>query len=54
MGKVPSREIVTYQRVFKALTEICPSPSIAKEMIERLLAYTKDLQEDVRGQGDPM
>ncbi|MDE0459716.1 MAG: ATP-binding protein [Chromatiales bacterium] len=37
MGKVRKAEIATYQRVFKALTELCPSPSVAKEMIEGVL-----------------
>ena len=39
MGKVCSREIATYQRIFRALTELSPSPSVAKEMIEGVLAY---------------
>ena len=39
MGKVPKAEIATYQRIFNALTELCPSPSVAKEMIEGVLAY---------------
>ena len=39
MGKVRSREIATYQRVFGALTDICSSPSEAKELIEGVLHY---------------
>lgn len=39
MGKVRRSEIATYQRVFKALTDLSPSPSAAKEMIERVLGY---------------
>ena len=39
MGKVPKAEIATYQRVFKALTELCSSPSVAKEMIEGVLGH---------------
>ena len=39
MGKVRKAEIATYQRVFKALTELCPSPSVAKEMIEGVLGH---------------
>ena len=39
MGNVRSREIATYQRVFGALTELSPSPSAAKNMIEGVLAY---------------
>ena len=39
MGKVPNAEIATYQRIFNALTELCPSPSVAKEMIEGVLGY---------------
>lgn len=38
MGKVRSAEIATYQTVFRALTELCPSPKVAKEMIEGVLA----------------
>ena len=30
MGKVRSAEIATYQRIFGALTELCPSPRVAK------------------------
>ena len=40
MGKVCRRETATYQRIFGALTELCPSPSVAKEMIEGVLRYT--------------
>ena len=40
MGKVRSQEIETYQRIFRALTELSPSPSAAKKMIEEVLAYT--------------
>ena len=39
MGKVQSREIATYQRIFRALTELSPSPSAAKQMIEGVLGY---------------
>lgn len=39
MGKVRKAEIATYQRIFKALTELCPSPSVAKEMIEGVLGH---------------
>lgn len=39
MGKVQKAEIATYQRVFKALTDLCPSPSAAKEMIEGVLGH---------------
>ena len=39
MGNVRSREIPTYQSVFRALTELSPSPSAAKEIIESVLAY---------------
>ena len=39
MGKVRSQEIATYQRIFQALTELSPSPRVAKEMIEGVLAY---------------
>lgn len=39
MGKVRKAEIATYQRVFKALTELCPSPSVTKEMIEGVLGH---------------
>ena len=39
MGKVRKADIATYQRVFKALTELCPSPRVAKEMIEGVLGY---------------
>ena len=39
MGKIRSRDIEAYQRVFHALTEICSSPSVAKEMIESVLTY---------------
>ena len=40
MGNVRKAEIATYQRIFKALTELCPSPSVAKEMIEGVLGYS--------------
>ena len=39
MGKVRSAEIATYQRIFRALTELCPSPTVAKEMIEGVLGH---------------
>lgn len=39
MGNVQSGEIATYQRIFRALTELCPSSSVAKEMIEGVLGY---------------
>ena len=39
MGNVHSAEVATYQRVFRALTELCPSPRVAKEMIEGVLGY---------------
>lgn len=40
MGKLRSAEIATYQRVFRALTDLCPSPRVAKEMIEGVIEYT--------------
>ena len=40
MGKVRKAEIATYQRVFKALTELCPWPSVAKELIEGVLTHS--------------
>ena len=40
MGKVRSAEIATYQRVFRALTNLCPSPKVAKEMIEGVIEHT--------------
>ena len=40
MGNVRNSEITTYQRVFRALTELCASPGAAKEMIEGVLAHT--------------
>ena len=40
MGKVRKAEIAIYQRVFKALTELCPSPTVAKEMIEGVIEHT--------------
>ena len=39
LGNVRSREIATYQRIFRALTELSPSPSAAKEIIEGVLGY---------------
>ena len=39
LGKVRGREIVTYQRIFQALTELSSSPSAAKKIIEGVLAY---------------
>ena len=39
MGGVRSPEVATYHRIFRALTELSPSPSAAKAMIERILAY---------------
>ena len=39
MGKVRSAEIATYQQIFRALTDLCPSPRIAKEMIEGVIEY---------------
>ena len=39
MGNVRTEEIATYRRIFGALTELCPSPSVAKELIEGLLGY---------------
>ena len=39
LGKVRRSEIATYQRIFRALTELSPSPSVAKEMIEGVLRY---------------
>lgn len=40
MGKVHSADIETYQRVFRALTDLSPSPKVAKEMIEGVIEYT--------------
>ena len=37
MGKVRSAEIATYQQIFGALIDLCPSPRIAKEMIEGVI-----------------
>ena len=37
LENVRSREVATYQRIFRALTEICHSPAMAKEMIEGVL-----------------
>ncbi|MYF98188.1 hypothetical protein F4212_03500 [Candidatus Poribacteria bacterium] len=37
LENVCSREVVTYQRIFRALTELCNSPSTAREMIEGVL-----------------
>ena len=42
MGKVGNREVAIYQQVFKALTELCASPSVAKEMIEGVLAIARN------------
>jgi len=39
MGKGRTAEIATYQRIFGALTELCPSPRVAKEMIEGVLGH---------------
>lgn len=39
MGKVPNAEIATYRRIFRVLTELCPSPRAAKEMIEGVLEH---------------
>ena len=39
MGNVQKAEIATYQRIFKALTELCPSPSVARKMIEGVLGH---------------
>ena len=41
MGKVRSRDIATYQRIFNALTEHCPTPTVAKDIIEGVIEYTK-------------
>ena len=38
LGRVRGREIATYRRVFRSLTELSPSPSAAKEIIESVLA----------------
>ena len=40
MGRVHRADIVTYQQVFRALTDLCPSPKVAKEMIEGVIEYT--------------
>ncbi len=37
LENVSSGEVATYQRVFRALTELCNSPAMAKEMIEGVL-----------------
>lgn len=39
MGKVRSEEVATYRRIFRALTELSPSPTAAKQMIEGVLGY---------------
>lgn len=39
MGKVRSEEVATYRRIFRALTELSPSPTAAKKMIEGVLGY---------------
>ena len=36
---IPKSETATYRRVFRALTELCPSPRAAREMIEGILSY---------------
>ena len=41
-GIVGDAEFATYQRIFKALTTLCASPSVAKEIIEGILAYARD------------
>ena len=38
LGKVRSSEIATYRRIFSALTEMSPSPSVAKDIIEGVLS----------------
>lgn len=40
MGKVRSGEIAIYQKIFNALTELCPTPTVAKEIIEGVIQYT--------------
>ena len=40
MGKVRTEEVATYRRIFRALTELSPSPTAAKQMIEAVLGYT--------------
>ena len=39
MGGIRKGEIATYRRIFKALTEVCPSTKVAKEVIEGVLGY---------------
>ena len=39
LGKVPGRDVATYQRIFHALTESSASPSAAKKIIESVLTY---------------
>ena len=39
LERVRPSEIAAYQRVFNALTQMSPSPRIAKELIEGVLAY---------------
>ena len=39
LENVRSGEVATYQRIFRALTEFCHSPAIAKEMIEGVLKH---------------
>lgn len=38
LGRIQTSEIGTYQKIFCALTETSPTPKIAKETIERVLA----------------
>ena len=42
MARVASSEVAIYQRVFGALTDLSPSPSAAKETIERVLGYASN------------
>lgn len=37
-GSIPTAEIATYQKVFRALTESSPSPEVAKRTIEGILS----------------
>ena len=39
IGKVSSQKVATYRRVFRALTELSPTPTAAKQMIEGVLGY---------------
>ena len=40
IGELHKSEIATYRRVFRALTELCSSPRVAKEMIEGVLEHS--------------